>query len=336
MGDFRNATKAIMRACLKELPKPVVDLGGRGHRVDTAEIIGQDFETRDMMSGRDVGRVVDAMHMRGIPDASLGTIICTSAMEHIENPAAAAYHMARVTKPGGLVFVSVPFKFNYHPQPEDYWRFTVPALRLLFGLNYIETACDWFEPDGCFFFGQRGPEPSEVQALKTMQAIHGLITEAEAGFLFRAAASATPGGDFVELGTYLGRSCSVLCHASARWGRIPWTIDDYSYKNPCSPETTSKNLRRAGLNAHVIRGDSRKVPAEIKTVSMLFVDSLHLPDHFNAECDAWLPLVIKGGVVVCHDYEHTKWHEMKPAIDARFRKWEKVGQETSMIAFRKP
>jgi predicted O-methyltransferase YrrM len=274
--------------------------------------------------------------MRGIEDASVGTIICTSVFEHVENPFAAAYHVARVMRPGGKLFVSVPFKFSFHQQPDDYWRFTTSALRLLFGVNYNEIACEWFQPDGCYFYGTRKPEANEDDAARCAESIKGTILEAESRFIFRNAITAKLGGEIVELGTYLGKSCSVLCHVAAGLGKLPYTIDDYSYKNPTSPEIVGKNLRRLGLNAHIIKSDSCIVPDGVKSVSVLFIDSLHTAEHFNAECDVWLPRVVRGGVVICDDYEHTKWREMKSAIDARLGTWHKLGQETKMIAFRKP
>ncbi len=337
MSKYRDAMTANMRQWLKPpLPGPVVDLGGRGHRAWMASIIGGDFETWDMQAGQDVTRVVDATHMPGIPEASVGAIVCTSTLEHIDKPWAASAHMARITRPGGLLYICAPFEFNYHPCPEDYWRFTPAALRILFGTAFEEIACDWVSKLASFFVGRRRPVGGEDEALRVADLIPGLATEAELRFLYRQAVSAPEGGELVELGTFKGKSLSVLCHAAGRRGQIPWSIDDYSYMVACSPQLVGKHLRAYGLSARVIEGDSREVPAGFERVSFLFVDTHHVAAQITAEMAAWAPLVISGGIVVCHDYEHTKWHEMKTAIDSLFADgWERLGQECSMIAFRK-
>lgn len=336
MSKYRDNMAANMKATVHlPLPGPVVDLGGRGHRAWMQDIIGADFETWDMMEGRDVTRVVDAMKMRDVPDASVGTIVSTSTFEHIEKPWTAAAQMARVTKPGGLLYVCAPFKFDFHEQPKDYWRFSPDALRVLFQHNYDELACGWVSELASYYYGKRKGAGDEETAIGNALAIPGLIVEEELRFLYRQACAA-PTGEFVELGAYKGRSCSVLCHAAGQQRRIPWSIDDYSYKSPSSPETVTKNLHAFGLAAHVLKADSRKVPAEIGPVACLFIDSQHVAAQITAEYAAWTPKLLPGAVVICHDYQGTKWTEMKAAIDGLFvRGWQRLGTQKSMVAFRR-
>jgi len=40
--------------------------------------------------------------------------------------------MKRVTKQDGLIYVSLPFMFPYHPSPKDYWRLSTEGLQALF------------------------------------------------------------------------------------------------------------------------------------------------------------------------------------------------------------
>ena len=337
MSKYRDAMEATMRKVLPlPLPAPAVDLGGRGHRDWMASIIGPDFETWDIQEGGGTTRVVDAMRMKGIPDASLGTVLSTSAFEHVAKPWSAAAQVARVTRPGGLLFICVPFIFDYHACPEDYWRLTPAALRVLFAENYDELACDWVSKKSCYYLGRRKPAGGEDEAVQVALAIPGLVIEEELRFLYRMAMSAPEGGEFVELGTYRGRSCALLCYAAAVRGQIPWTVDDYSYKTPCSPQEATKRLHALGLAAYVVRGDSRAVPDGLGRVSFLFIDSHHVPEQIAAEMAAWTPRLLPGAVMACHDYEHTKWREMKAAIDGLFAKgWQRLGQAGSMVAFRR-
>lgn len=158
MGAYRRAQEAVMRPWLTpDVPKPCVDLGGGAHRGWMMEFVGDDFETWDIRQRVDVHRIVDACRMRGVADGSLGTVICVSVLEHVRNPWSAVHEIARVTRPGGLVYIAAPFQFPYHEHPDDYWRFTPTALRVLLGHNYQELACDWFgaETKGCYFVGTR-------------------------------------------------------------------------------------------------------------------------------------------------------------------------------------
>jgi len=59
--------------------------------------------------------------------------ICAETLEHDEAPWETAKEIHRVTKPDGLVIVTVPgIGFRRHEFPKDYWRFTVDGLALLF------------------------------------------------------------------------------------------------------------------------------------------------------------------------------------------------------------
>lgn len=59
--------------------------------------------------------------------------VCTEeVLEHLPHPEKATAELMRVTKPGGYIYVSVPFIFPYHPSPKDYTRFTRDGLMRLF------------------------------------------------------------------------------------------------------------------------------------------------------------------------------------------------------------
>lgn len=79
------------------------------------------------------GRVDIVASMFALPfqDESVDGILCEDVLEHVENPPAAMSEMYRVLKPGGKIYVSAPFIFQYHKSPEDYYRWTLPGLRQL-------------------------------------------------------------------------------------------------------------------------------------------------------------------------------------------------------------
>lgn len=64
-------------------------------------------------------------------DGSFDLVVSQETVEHVPDPFAAVEEMARVTRPGGRIYLQVPFVIGYHPGPEDYWRFTRAGVRTL-------------------------------------------------------------------------------------------------------------------------------------------------------------------------------------------------------------
>jgi SAM-dependent methyltransferase len=50
--------------------------------------------------------------------------VSQETVEHVDDPFQAVREIVRVVRPGGKVYLQVPFVIGYHPGPEDYWRFT--------------------------------------------------------------------------------------------------------------------------------------------------------------------------------------------------------------------
>jgi SAM-dependent methyltransferase len=49
-------------------------------------------------------------------------------LEHLREPQTALDELARVVRPGGLLYLQTPFIIGYHAAPADYWRFTNEGL----------------------------------------------------------------------------------------------------------------------------------------------------------------------------------------------------------------
>jgi len=76
--------------------------------------------------------------------AGFRTVICFSVMEHCKQPFTMAENITALMEPGGLLFLSVPWVWNMHGFPDDYWRFTPSAIRVLFpGLRALEDVSFW-------------------------------------------------------------------------------------------------------------------------------------------------------------------------------------------------
>ncbi len=73
-------------------------------------------------------QVVGDAHRLPFRDGALDGVISTAVLEHVENPEAILAEMRRVVRPGGQVYVEVPFLQGYHPDPIDMRRYTRPGL----------------------------------------------------------------------------------------------------------------------------------------------------------------------------------------------------------------
>jgi SAM-dependent methyltransferase len=66
-----------------------------------------------------------------IPDGRFDYVVCTEVLEHTLRPFDAIAEIRRILRPGGYLFLSVPFNFRIHGPLPDCWRFTEHGLRAL-------------------------------------------------------------------------------------------------------------------------------------------------------------------------------------------------------------
>ena len=66
-------------------------------------------------------------------DGSFDSVLCTSVLEHLEEPEIALKECFRVLKPGGCAIYSVPLLWHVHEDPRDFFRFTSFGLEHLAG-----------------------------------------------------------------------------------------------------------------------------------------------------------------------------------------------------------
>lgn len=65
--------------------------------------------------------------------------ICMDTLEHCSNPFVVAKNIKDSLKKGAILFVTVPFVWELHYYPKDYWRFTPQGVEELFDDMYIEV-----------------------------------------------------------------------------------------------------------------------------------------------------------------------------------------------------
>lgn len=131
---------------------PILEIGSKDHG-NTIDVRGHfpdvPYVGVDQEEGKGVDVVCDfTLPLEAIREklggARFGTVICFSTLEHCRQPFKMAENITELMEPGGTLFLSVPWVWNIHGFPDDYWRFTPSAIRILFpGLEAIEASSFW-------------------------------------------------------------------------------------------------------------------------------------------------------------------------------------------------
>lgn len=105
---------------------------GAGHRdissVVEGTLVNQDIETGLHNESIDVYSPLDDIPF---DDGHFDAIICNAVLEHVADPAAVMREFARVCRPGGLLYLVVPFMQPEHLDPTDFQRYTRDGLARL-------------------------------------------------------------------------------------------------------------------------------------------------------------------------------------------------------------
>jgi hypothetical protein len=144
MGDVNQHTFIEQRAA--QFAAPYLEVGSRNY--GSTQDLRSLFAGRgryvgvDMLAGRGVDLVLDLTRDFADIDAALegerfGSIFCLSVLEHCDQPFRMAENLTRLLRAGGQLCVSVPFAWQFHGYPSDYWRFTHEGVKKLFpGLEF--------------------------------------------------------------------------------------------------------------------------------------------------------------------------------------------------------
>jgi predicted O-methyltransferase YrrM len=66
------------------------------------------------------------------------------------------------------------------------------------------------------------------------------------------------------------------------------------------------------------------------TFDMVFIDASHDPDDVKADIQAWLPLVVPGGLICGHDFAPHSWRGVCDAVKALLPGYRLVGGNTTL------
>ncbi len=113
--------------------KSILNLGS-GVKEIREDVINVDFFPFD-----NVDIVADIADLP-FADQSIDAVICEFVLEHVPNSAKVVEETKRILRPGGVVYISVPFVASFHSSPNDYYRWSKQGLKyLLKDFNEIDS-----------------------------------------------------------------------------------------------------------------------------------------------------------------------------------------------------
>jgi SAM-dependent methyltransferase len=107
--------------------------GFRGYFASNEKPMVTEYVGTDIEPGTDVDVVCDLTAPENpLPKNHFDLVICCSVMEHVPNPWVMAEKISELVKPGGKLYIAVPWVWKYHGYPKDYYRFTHTAIEYLY------------------------------------------------------------------------------------------------------------------------------------------------------------------------------------------------------------
>ena len=73
-----------------------------------------------------VGVVADVLALP-LAAKSCDTVVCLQVIEHVPEPGVLMAELARICRSGGHLLLATGWLAPYHPEPKDYYRFSVDA-----------------------------------------------------------------------------------------------------------------------------------------------------------------------------------------------------------------
>jgi SAM-dependent methyltransferase len=113
------------------------------------EALGAEVDTTgDFLREEDVRPFLDTFDL----------IFCFDTLEHVSDPFTFCRNLVRIAQPGGVIYLATVFSWEYHPSPQDYYRFSPEGLRECFARTEGEVlACGWDTPDISVYICVRRP-----------------------------------------------------------------------------------------------------------------------------------------------------------------------------------
>jgi predicted O-methyltransferase YrrM len=161
--------------------------------------------------------------------------------------------------------------------------------------------------------------PSDIDvvidnAWQATKDVPGFLGENEARFIGLLAACIPANGAIVEIGSFKGRSTTMLAKVASHYGLGPVvSIDPHTHNlstgsdGPVLPSTFQEfqaSLRNAGVREHVEIHHAFSTDVSHtwnRDIRFLWIDGDHSYDGAKSDFDGFAPFLVSGGVVALHD-----------------------------------
>lgn len=133
MGDKNQV--AYLKARVPSVDGPVLEVGSRDEGITSSfrDFYPGEYVGVDLQAGKGVDLVMDlSQSIEPLREGHFALVICCSVLEHVKDPWAMARNIVKLLRPGGKVYVSVPWAWRFHDYPDDYWRFSWRGIEALF------------------------------------------------------------------------------------------------------------------------------------------------------------------------------------------------------------
>ena len=152
--------------------------------------------------------------------------------------------------------------------------------------------------------------------------VEGWLTEPESAYLASVASRSVVA---IEVGSWMGRS---TCAIAANIQGYVWAVDTWrgsaehvvglaGKPNGWLYERFLANTK--GLPVLPLMLPSLEAAALLRRcgaqADMIFIDANHTYDSVKADIQAWMPLLVDGGIICGHDYDPPNWMGIKRAVD---------------------
>jgi SAM-dependent methyltransferase len=135
---MRPHIHAFVKKCAELLPspEPIVEIGafqvpGQEKISDLRPLFpGKNYTGCDMQPGIGVDRI-ENIHALQFSDGEVGTFVLADTLEHVSDPIRGMREIHRCLREDGVAIFTSVMHFHIHGYPNDYWRFTPEAFRLL-------------------------------------------------------------------------------------------------------------------------------------------------------------------------------------------------------------
>ena len=171
-----------------------------------------------------------------------------------------------------------------------------------------------------------------------------LIQKEEGKVLFDIACTLPEGSLIVEVGSFEGKSSSVLASvADAKNLRLICVDPLVDFKNDGVPVTSEtreifiKSIVNVFKNVKWIDKPTITAVDDVnEPIDFIFIDGDHTYNGVMIDCKLWLPKLKSGHLVTLHDYNNIHFWGVEKAFKEYAPDWEEVNSVWNLRTFKKP